>query len=69
MEHSELEASNKYKEMCDSCSHKWHCMGVYRKNHWCGNHTKRNLLRRVNTYEGNNSMATMGATFSRGKEA
>lgn len=29
------------KEMCNSCTHEDYCMGAYRKNHWCGNHTRK----------------------------
>ena len=27
------------EEMCESCIHMNYCMGAYRKDHWCGNHT------------------------------
>lgn len=27
------------EEMCRSCIHVNYCMGAYRKDHWCGNHT------------------------------
>ena len=27
------------EEMCGSCIHMNYCMGAYRKDHWCGNHT------------------------------
>lgn len=35
------------KEMCNSCTHENYCMGAYRKDHWCGNHTRkdRKMLR------------------------
>lgn len=29
------------KEMCNSCTHENYCMGAYRKDHWCGNHTRK----------------------------
>lgn len=29
------------KEMCNRCTHEDYCMGAYRKNHWCGNHTRK----------------------------
>ena len=28
------------EEMCSTCIHSKYCAGAYRKNHWCGNHTK-----------------------------
>ncbi len=27
------------EEMCGSCIHMNYCMGAYRKDHWCSNHT------------------------------
>ena len=27
------------EKMCRSCIHDGYCMGAYRKDHWCGNHT------------------------------
>lgn len=27
-------------EMCNSCIHCSYCMAAYKKDHWCGNHTK-----------------------------
>ena len=35
------EEMKKEKEMCDSCIHKNYCIAAYKKNNWCGNHTKR----------------------------
>ena len=29
------------KEMCNSCTHENYCMGAYHKDHWCGNHTRK----------------------------
>ena len=29
------------EEMCGSCIHMNYCMGAYRKDHWCGNHTRK----------------------------
>ena len=29
------------KDMCDSCIHKSYCMAAYKKDHWCGNHTRK----------------------------
>ena len=29
------------KEMCNSCTHENYCRGAYRKDHWCGNHTRK----------------------------
>lgn len=29
------------KEMCNRCTHEDYCMGAYHKNHWCGNHTRK----------------------------
>lgn len=29
------------KEMCNSCTHENYCMGAYHKDHWYGNHTRK----------------------------
>lgn len=29
------------KDMCDSCIHRSYCMAAYKKDHWCGNHTRK----------------------------
>lgn len=32
------------KEMCNSCTHENYCMGAYHKDHWCGNHTRKDRV-------------------------
>ena len=37
----DIKNSEKFKEMCITCKHSEYCLGAYKKDHWCGNHTNR----------------------------
>ena len=52
------------KEMCNSCTHEDYCMGAYRKNHWCGNHTRKDRKYEVSKMR-NRGKQAVGSVESR----
>lgn len=52
------------KEMCNSCTHEDYCMGAYRKNHWCGNHTRKDRKYEMSKMR-KRSKQTVGSVESR----
>lgn len=52
------------KEMCNSCTRENYCMGACHKDHWCGNHTRKDRKYEMSKMR-KRSKQTVGSVESR----